>query len=1161
MNKKLATLFAALTLYLFAYADTFIVTSNADNGPGSLREAIERANSNGSNIPDFIHFNITDHSAAGRTISLHSSLLSITSNVTIDGTTQPGNKFGISDAKIILEWSSSALTFFTGLSIKSAFNVSIYGLYIRKFHGDPLRTSLPEAGIQLSDVQNITIGAVGKGNIISGNEYGIIHIYWRSGTEPIRQGANISVKSNIIGLLEDGETMPEKKQAYGLYIWEGKDVVVGGDSPDEGNIITGNERGFGFYSQLRTGNGYIKIINNKVGLDNSGTKVILPYGYPAGINGIWAAGSITVDYSVEIRQNNFSGFHTALSIWEVNKPLIIKANEIGVRIPTGSTYSNESGISISGCSTGIIGGNGDEKNIIANSRSRGIWISDGNFGSSLITITKNSFYCNREKGISIEHLFYNPHPWIWINEIGNNTIKGKAKPGSTVEIFYDDDCVNCEGKTYLGSAPVSSDSNWIFNGQINNNIVATSTEPSGLTSEFSKPVVDVSSARITPASCGKSNGSIIGIKIKSGTLWHWEDQNGKSVGADTTLLNMPPGFFRIVVGMGTSSCLFRSDFYEIRKFELPNEISVKTTPSSCGLANGSVAVQVANEYIYRFKWLNSQNETINASLNNNKLLAGIYWLKVYIGVDTNCNKLFGPYSINNLSGPSLNIDNLTITPSTCNYSNGSIKNIVFQNATGTPFIQWLDSANKQVGTTLDLINVPTGKYRLKFKDQTACDTIITPFYTVNNLGKIIIDLSNKIINSGSCNSSTGSIKNIQVSGGETYQWTNVSNGLIVGAASDAGNLSPGTYLLTATNLHGCMESSTQMVVPPASFSSINVIASEINNATCDKQNGSVDILKFDKDASSHSFWWIDNVTKQTVGTGLTLSNLGTGSFSLYAKDNNSCEQQIFTTEIKAFTKPVFDYSGASLHPDECSQKTAGISGIKISGLQGTTTYSWSNAANNIVGNNLSLSNVAAGEYKLQVNDGGSCIVDSKTFVLSILDKNLSRPQYDDQIIPRNTATTLSVKNRQEGNYYLSNNSSGFPAIQTNPSGNFNTSVISADSTFYIQQQKGSCKSEMAIVQIKVVDETKVYVPTAFTPNHDGKNDLIKPVVFGLFNLDYFIIFDRWGNKVFETNGVTKGWTGINAGSESPIGVYVWILRGKDINGKTIDQKGSFVLMR
>ena len=102
---------------------------------------------------------------------------------------------------------------------------------------------------------------------------------------------------------------------------------------------------------------------------------------------------------------------------------------------------------------------------------------------------------------------------------------------------------------------------------------------------------------------------------------------------------------------------------------------------------------------------------------------------------------------------------------------------------------------------------------------------------------------------------------------------------------------------------------------------------------------------------------------------------------------------------------------------------------------------------------------------------------------------------------------------------------------------------------------------MAIVQIKVVDETKIYVPTAFTPNHDGKNDLIKPVVFGLFNLNYFIIFDRWGNKVFETNGVIKGWTGINAGSESPIGVYVWILRGKDINGKTIDQKGSFVLMR
>jgi hypothetical protein len=100
MIKKLTVLFATFVACFYAHANTFIVTSNADSGSGSLREAIEKANSNGTSIQDLIHFNLPDLSIEGRTITLQSCFPDLLSNVVIDGSTQGGDKIGISDAKI-----------------------------------------------------------------------------------------------------------------------------------------------------------------------------------------------------------------------------------------------------------------------------------------------------------------------------------------------------------------------------------------------------------------------------------------------------------------------------------------------------------------------------------------------------------------------------------------------------------------------------------------------------------------------------------------------------------------------------------------------------------------------------------------------------------------------------------------------------------------------------------------------------------------------------------------------------------------------------------------------------------------------------------------------------------------------------------------------------
>ena len=108
--------------------------------------------------------------------------------------------------------------------------------------------------------------------------------------------------------------------------------------------------------------------------------------------------------------------------------------------------------------------------------------------------------------------------------------------------------------------------------------------------------------------------------------------------------------------------------------------------------------------------------------------------------------------------------------------------------------------------------------------------------------------------------------------------------------------------------------------------------------------------------------------------------------------------------------------------------------------------------------------------------------------------------------------------------------------------------------------KNGCSGEDS-VRITIVDLNDIFVPTAFTPNNDGKNDNIKPFFGTKFTLKEFSIFNRWGEKVFSTSRRGEGWTGKINGIEQNGGVYIWILKYIDDKGKMSERKGSLVLLR
>jgi gliding motility-associated-like protein len=134
-------------------------------------------------------------------------------------------------------------------------------------------------------------------------------------------------------------------------------------------------------------------------------------------------------------------------------------------------------------------------------------------------------------------------------------------------------------------------------------------------------------------------------------------------------------------------------------------------------------------------------------------------------------------------------------------------------------------------------------------------------------------------------------------------------------------------------------------------------------------------------------------------------------------------------------------------------------------------------------------------------------------------------------------------------------------VQQNSTGKFTISNVNADTILYITRQYGSCTSSPGIVNLKVVDESYFAIPTAFTPNGDGRNDRLRVKVIGYVELKYFRIFNRYGQLIYETHQLNDGWNGTVNGQLQDTGSFVWVAEGKDVRGNPITAKGSFVLIR
>jgi gliding motility-associated-like protein len=122
-------------------------------------------------------------------------------------------------------------------------------------------------------------------------------------------------------------------------------------------------------------------------------------------------------------------------------------------------------------------------------------------------------------------------------------------------------------------------------------------------------------------------------------------------------------------------------------------------------------------------------------------------------------------------------------------------------------------------------------------------------------------------------------------------------------------------------------------------------------------------------------------------------------------------------------------------------------------------------------------------------------------------------------------------------------------------------VFSTDGTFTITQtvQIGNCTATLSL-PLQVISGLLLIIPNAFSPNNDGLNDRVEFALTAVQRFS-FQVFNRWGEKVFETNNPVSFWDGRLNGQDLPEGAYVYRLEVVDLAGRTQNRSGSIMLVR
>ena len=192
-------------------------------------------------------------------------------------------------------------------------------------------------------------------------------------------------------------------------------------------------------------------------------------------------------------------------------------------------------------------------------------------------------------------------------------------------------------------------------------------------------------------------------------------------------------------------------------------------------------------------------------------------------------------------------------------------------------------------------------------------------------------------------------------------------------------------------------------------------------------------------------------------------------------------------------------------------------------------------------------------HAMLVNDDGCTIATAKQKI--VIDKPTPGITYPIHWAVINMPVTL--KARQLGEIY-----SWSPRTYLNNPSIYNPVFKGYSEQLYtIEIRTNSGCKTIDTQLVRTVKSIDVVVPNVFTPNNDGYNDFLRPILMGVQELRYFRIYNRWGQLLFETKTDRPGWDGTFKGSILSTQGVVWVVEGIGLDGRVYTRRGTTILTR
>ncbi|MCB0715703.1 MAG: gliding motility-associated C-terminal domain-containing protein [Chitinophagaceae bacterium] len=455
-----------------------------------------------------------------------------------------------------------------------------------------------------------------------------------------------------------------------------------------------------------------------------------------------------------------------------------------------------------------------------------------------------------------------------------------------------------------------------------------------------------------------------------------------------------------------------------------------------------------------------------------------------------------------------------------------------------------DEWNSPVSFSLDGINwqpdsvftnLPVGNYWIKMKDNQCEDSLQA---TINQAFPDL--LINKTINPASClGGPDGKVEITPVGGKNPYEYSTDGSSYQM---NNFFNLTNGNYTIYVKDQNNCIDS--QNIVIPLD----NTITLD---AGPDLQYCMGLPVQLQTNSNAQTFSWTPTNGLNDASVKNPLASPSTTTKYTITATSGICVRKD-SILVKYYQGPTADAG-----PDQqiCLGKTIQLNG------SGGVIFEWS-PSRYLDNATISTPTVTSNQtisYTLFVTDADGCkslIPDTVTVkIVPSVKINAGR----DTIIAFNQPIQLNV--REISNAGVTQYSWSPSTYLDNPYSSSPIARLPAEQRYLVTATTPEGCQGFDDILIKVYKGPDIYVPSAFSPNNDGKNDLLRAIPVGIKDFMYLKIFNRWGTLIFITQDASRGWDGKIKGVEQSTGTYIWIAEGIDYRGNKISRQGTTTIIR